>query len=86
MENSVWRTLGPKGIMARVEGEGEKGLYQSNGFSSKGRQHCQVRSISPSLEGAEDSKGCASSDTLPPNLRTKNWSTEYQARRDLVTT
>lgn len=25
MENSVWRTLGPKGIMARVEGEGEKG-------------------------------------------------------------
>lgn len=26
MEDSVWRALGPKGVMAGVEGEGEKEL------------------------------------------------------------
>lgn len=40
MENSVWRILGPQGIMAGVEGEQEKGAYQNNSFSTKGRNYC----------------------------------------------
>lgn len=43
MEDSVWRALGPKGVMAGVQGEGEKEL--SRVMASAPREENVVRAM-----------------------------------------